>query len=347
MTKRRNLILGIVPWVALSSAGFASVVACEGSDDTGRRTDFETPDAGPDVGASLPDSAAPNDAARDVDSAAQRDPFNPADEPVTCAATGPCAKQIVAGRNHFCALLSDGTVRCWGENGLGELGGGDRKGDPNLVTVVDGLLNVTQLSAGGSTTCARRDDGSVHCWGENYYGQLGLSAARPSNDYEPHPTASPVDLAEVASRVDVGERSVCAVVTGNKTWCWGNNERSQLARPDDQGSYVLGPALATTDPLVMSKVVFGSWTVLGLTAAGEVATWGDVAGRDGLLGGRMTSITPDPAPNPIVTLENVTSLVASVTTDRPGSGGGFPPRPPIKLAHACALAAGTVYCWGR
>jgi alpha-tubulin suppressor-like RCC1 family protein len=137
------------------------------------------------------------------------------------------------------------------------------------------------------------------------------------------------------------------VVTGNKVWCWGNNERAQLARPDDQGSYVLGPAEATTDPLAMSKVVFGSWTVLGLTADGAVATWGDVAGRDGLLGGRMTSITPDPAPNPLVTLENVTSLVASVTTDRPGSGGGFPPRPPIKLAHACALAAGTVYCWGR
>jgi cysteine-rich repeat protein len=38
---------------------------------------------------------------------------------------GRTARQVVAGENHTCALLDDGTIKCWGRNTEGELGLGD------------------------------------------------------------------------------------------------------------------------------------------------------------------------------------------------------------------------------
>jgi len=35
------------------------------------------------------------------------------------------ARQVVAGENHTCALLDNGTIKCWGRNSEGELGQGD------------------------------------------------------------------------------------------------------------------------------------------------------------------------------------------------------------------------------
>ena len=356
-TRKRTLIFGLFSSTALATFAALGLVACGDDDPGAARPGFDSPDAAPDVVANLPETSTPGDGGTDADAGPQRDPFDPADEPVTCAATGPCAKQLVAGANHFCALMSDGSVRCWGDDEYGALGGGlPPKGDPTpkgapegdagATTLVDGLTDATQISAGGQTTCARRADGSVYCWGKNDQGQLGLDDVAPQWDYDAHPAPSQVAVRDPAVRVDVGPDNVCAVLSTGKVSCWGNNEKMQLARPDAEPAYVLGPALAELDPFAISRITIGSATIFGITNAGGLVDWGEIAGRDGLLGGRMTSISPDPTPNAISQLSNVTSMVASVTTFGPG-GGGFPPKPPIRLGHACAIAGGEVYCWGR
>jgi alpha-tubulin suppressor-like RCC1 family protein len=86
--------------------------------------------------------------------------------------------QISAGFYHTCALLSGGTVDCWGDNGIGRLGNGTMANSSTPVSVkgVAGtgtLSNVTQISAGGYHTCALLSDNSVDCWGYNFFGQLG------------------------------------------------------------------------------------------------------------------------------------------------------------------------------
>ncbi|CAG0994529.1 hypothetical protein BURK2_02590 [Burkholderiales bacterium] len=80
---------------------------------------------------------------------------------------------VVTGGAHTCALLSGGTIKCWGDNYSGQLGNGSFIDSPSPVDVV-GITGATAVAAGGSNTCAVVAVGGVKCWGNNYYGQLGL-----------------------------------------------------------------------------------------------------------------------------------------------------------------------------
>ena len=70
-----------------------------------------------------------------------------------------------------CALVTDGTVRCWGANG-GALGNGTLRNSVVPVTVT-GIDTATGIAVGGGQACAVLADGTVRCWGNNEYGQLG------------------------------------------------------------------------------------------------------------------------------------------------------------------------------
>lgn len=355
--KPRFGILSLAATTSLLSA--AMVVAC--GDDATNPHSFDSTDAASDGAVNLPETGSGFDASDDVDSAVPRDPFDPADEPVVCDADGgACVKQIVAGFNHFCALLSDTTVRCWGDNAYGSLGdSGGRDEDPppkGLVVTVGKLTGVKQLSAGNRTTCALLDDGTIRCWGYNGSGQLGMSADPPTWDEWEHPSPTQVALSGTAKRVDVGEGNACALLDSGELHCWGIDDAYQLASPNGDTAYVRGPGPASLGALTVSKVALGTATTLGLSTDGDVMSWGQLAGNQGLLGGRMTSISPDPKPNPILGLHDVTSLAASQTFMKGQGGelglavqdiGPIPPGGQQRHAHACAIAAGELYCWGR
>ena len=82
------------------------------------------------------------------------------------------AVAIGSGQDHTCAVLDDGTLRCWGWNYNGQLGGGDTLINPPLVKVV-GVHDAVGVAGGGGHTCALLKNGTVRCWGANDLGQLG------------------------------------------------------------------------------------------------------------------------------------------------------------------------------
>ena len=114
---------------------------------------------------------------------------------------GHIAVAISAGADHTCAVLDDGTVRCWGFGGNGRLGYANKRsiGDnetPGSVGPVDlgpGRTAVA-ISAGGDSTCARLDDGGVRCWGEGANGRLGSCGFDAIGDDETPGSAGPLDL---------------------------------------------------------------------------------------------------------------------------------------------------------
>ena len=102
--------------------------------------------------------------------------------PAVDLGTGRTATAISAGRFHTCAVLDNGSVKCWGDGSSGQLGLGDTKDrgdDPgemgdNLPSVDLGTGRTAKsVSAGSSHTCAVLDDGSVKCWGSGKSGRLG------------------------------------------------------------------------------------------------------------------------------------------------------------------------------
>ena len=92
----------------------------------------------------------------------------------------PSAVGISIGEETTCAILDDGSVSCWGSSAYWALGSevSTTQNSPiqtaNLSESEDGGdRTAVGIASGVSHTCAILDDGSVSCWGDNQYGQLG------------------------------------------------------------------------------------------------------------------------------------------------------------------------------
>ncbi len=93
----------------------------------------------------------------------------------SCTIASSCqgVRELVAGEEHTCALLTDDTLWCWGWNQFGQLGDGTGLDSTTPVQVAMLEDQVVSVSAGAWFTCAVKRDGSLWCWGRNDRGQLG------------------------------------------------------------------------------------------------------------------------------------------------------------------------------
>ncbi len=120
---------------------------------------------------------------------------------------GRTATAITAGANHTCAILDNGSVRCWGIGLRGQLGYGDTAtvGD-NETPAAAGPVDLgpgrtaIAISAGGDQTCARLDDASIRCWGRGANGELGYCSRASIGDDEAPSAAGPIDFGVAGSR---------------------------------------------------------------------------------------------------------------------------------------------------
>ncbi|MGH2919805.1 MAG: RCC1 domain-containing protein, partial [Solirubrobacteraceae bacterium] len=211
------------------------------------------------------------------------------------------ATAITAGESHTCALLEDGTVRCWGYGLYGQLGNGDN--DPDNLNIGDDELptfkppvflgagrTATAISAGNLHTCARLDNGTVRCWGFGGNGQLGYANTSRIGDNEtPGSLADPVNLGlgRTATAISAGRQHSCAILDNGRVRCWGGGSFGQLGYGnqrsigDDETPGSAGPVAlgAGRTAIAIDTGVFHTCALLDTTS---VRCWG--YGANGRLG---------------------------------------------------------------
>jgi alpha-tubulin suppressor-like RCC1 family protein len=79
-----------------------------------------------------------------------------------------------------CAIITSGKVRCWGLQAFGALGDGVMDFTSSVAPVeVGGVSNAVSISA-GAHSCVLLANGSLKCWGQGQYGELGNSLSSHS-----------------------------------------------------------------------------------------------------------------------------------------------------------------------
>lgn len=161
------------------------------------------------------------------------------------------AASISAGENHTCALLDDGSVRCWGDNSSGQLGSfwAASNMPTSSAPLSPGVSGAVSVAAGLSHSCAARSDGRVVCWGENAEGQLGNGSfdafVPPDPSAPPTTTINPVQAAGLTTAVSVtaGFFHSCAGLDDGRIACWGRNTSGQLGDGTDFSSPIPVPVV--------------------------------------------------------------------------------------------------------
>jgi len=233
--------------------------------------------------------------------------------------TSSIATAVAAGGQHTCALVIGGTVKCWGSDVQGQLGGGMPAGGGSSTPVdVAGVTGATGLASGAAHSCALMAGGTVKCWGWNFWGQLGDGIGLISY-------STPVDVVGVtdATAISAGPGHTCAVVTGGAVKCWGWNNYGQL------GDGPVGGVSSTPMDVVgitgATALITGEYHTCALLTGGSVKCWG--YNGFGQLGDGSTADSSTPVD--VVGITGATDIAA----------GAY---------HSCALVAGgSLKCWGR
>ena len=216
---------------------------------------------------------------------------------------------------HTCAVKADGSVRCWGVNGNGQLGDLTLTNRSTPVAV-PGIKEGTAVAAGDTHTCVLLVTGAVICWGANADGQLGDGTVVQRSKASP----SVSGLSNVVA-IGSGAAHSCAVLGNGTVSCWGRNTSGQLGNGTTKPQLKAGAVSNLTNAVAVAG---GGAHTCALLADGSVKCWGDNAA--GQLG--LGTTAPQLAP-------------AAVTL------GGPAVAITAGMAHTCALLSdGTAWCWG-
>jgi len=217
------------------------------------------------------------------------------------------ATAVSAGREHTCALLENGEVKCWGWGGHGQLGqdSNDNYGNTDDAstgrtmadldaiylgedTTTGELYEATDISAGEYHTCALLENGEVKCWGYGRYGQLGQGdnwsygktvspSGRTMADLDAIYLGEDTTTGELyeATAITTGRVHTCALLDNGSVRCWGQNGYGQLGQDStnkygDTDDASTGRTMADLDAIYLGEdIITGELYEATAISAGE------------------------------------------------------------------------------
>ena len=258
----------------------------------------------------------------------------------SCASTLTGATQLSMGFGFACALLSDGTVTCWGSNNRYQTGSGAITMTQVWPAPVNGLTGVFAISSGEQHTCAATTGGGLTCWGDNTYGQLGNGTASGTK-VESLVTVDRAGVTGVTA-VAATKHATCVIAASSKVKCWGGDSANELGYDSGQSSpntysfpmfgsptvtpvhTPVTPQLGGTD-ITAKAIEGGTRAVCIISTSDALACWGSITGNGTSTGGTNFGSAFS---------SNWVSGMTAVTNVSVGT------------SSVCATNAGTVKCWG-
>ncbi|MBU3914079.1 hypothetical protein KKA14_00925, partial [bacterium] len=235
------------------------------------------------------------------------------------------AIQVSTAHNHSCAVLSDGTIKCWGEGTYGKLGNNSTITQTTPVTV-NGINNAVQVATGSEHSCAVLDNGigfSVKCWGNNTSGQLGIG-----NNTGSYSTPQLLSLSSSYSpvQVDTGLDFSCALLSNRKVVCWGDGTNGKLGNGSETSAN--SPVFVDQSKIYTAvQISVGRTHSCALLADQTIKCWGE--GNANARMGNGTASATNHTPVAVTGISNAIQVMAG-------------------YAHTCALLADqSVKCWGN
>jgi alpha-tubulin suppressor-like RCC1 family protein len=284
---------------------------------------------------------------------------------------------LAGGYHHACALKTGGALYCWGRNNTGQLGIGSTLHDFDGVpspTRVGSEADWSRVAAGGQLylvghTCAIKSDQSLFCWGENYFGQIGMGAF--ANKHVPTQAGAENDWYSASA----GGSHTCVQKVGGALWCWGSDRLGQLGlgRGGDQSTpFQIGTSSTWT------AVSSGDGHSCAIQSGSSLFCWG--WNVEGQLGNGTKGLYANDyfTPTPVVPQDgwqmvsagaNLTCAIMHDATlwcwgqndyGQLGNGNTFDSASPIQVAegtswemvatgvrNACGIRSdSTLWCWG-
>lgn len=170
--------------------------------------------------------------------------------------------------NHFCGVMSDATLKCWGLNDHGQIGNGNSTNQLTPVAIA-GFSGVASVSGNNHTSCAVKSDGTPWCWGWGGLGQLGTGSTADS--YVPVAVSGVTGV----SQISAGYVHTCAVLTDSTIKCWGRNTYGALGNGNNTNSNVA--VAVASPPVTLSTPGSVVAAATSATAKSIDVSWGAVA----------------------------------------------------------------------
>jgi alpha-tubulin suppressor-like RCC1 family protein len=260
-----------------------------------------------------------------------------------------------------CGIRSAHTLWCWGDGTDGLVGNGTTTTTEPTPVQVGTDTDWSSVSVGLSHACAIRNSGTLWCWGNDDFDQLGIGGDGTMNESSPVQIGTDTNWKQVAA----GWEHTCGVRTNGLLSCWGDNSSNELG----DGTTVSRdtPPDQIGDASTWTSVSTGSLSTCGIQSSGSLWCWGSDE-LDGIQHATPTQVGTDTNWR-LVSLgtEHVCAVRTTGTlwcwgaggAGQVGDGSGEDRTAPAQVGtatdwtsvsagftHSCGVRASTLWCWG-